>query len=120
MADKIDGRILDDLFAVIEARKKSGGADSYTAQLLAGGAAQTGRKLGEEAIETILAALDKAGDGAGDKKDKGEKLAGEAADVLYHLLVLLAGADVTLEQVYAVLEKRQGVSGLAEKASRKK
>ncbi len=111
---KPDGRVLDDLFAVIEARKKSGGADSYTAQLLAGGAAQTGRKLGEEAIETMLAALDK------EAGDSGDKLAGEAADVLYHLLVLLAGADVSLAQVYDALAKRQGISGLAEKAGRKK
>jgi phosphoribosyl-ATP pyrophosphohydrolase len=81
---------------------------SYTAKLLAAGVERCARKFGEEAVEAVIAAVgdDKAG------------LTGEAADVLYHLLVLLRAADVPLAKVMAELEKRTARSGLEEKASR--
>jgi phosphoribosyl-ATP pyrophosphohydrolase len=99
---------LNDLAATIAARAASGSGDSYTVRLLGTGRTGCARKFGEEAVETIIAALD------GDA----DALAAEAADVLYHLLVLLRSADVPLEQVMTKLAARTKQSGLAEKASR--
>ena len=82
--------------------------DSYTAKLLHDGIDRCARKFGEEAVETIVAAV--ARDRSG--------VALEAADVLYHLLVLLKASGVTLDEVMAELDRRTGQSGLAEKASR--
>jgi phosphoribosyl-ATP pyrophosphohydrolase len=101
---------LDHLFATIAARKGSDPSQSYTAKLLAGGVEKCARKFGEEATETVIAAI---------QKDKGE-LAKESADVLYHLLVLWAASGITPDDVYAVLKSREGMSGLDEKASRPK
>lgn len=100
--------VLNDLFATIEARKAEGGTDSWTAKLLAKGPEKCAEKFGEEAVEAIIEAV------------KGDRtaLASEAADVIYHLLVMLAARDVTLAEVEAVLANRQGISGIAEKASR--
>jgi phosphoribosyl-ATP pyrophosphohydrolase len=100
--------ILHELFDTIEARKAEGGAKSWTAKLLAKGPEKCAEKFGEEAIEAIIEAV------------KGDKVAltAEAADVLYHLLVMLAARDVSLEDVEAELAKRSGVSGITEKASR--
>ena len=101
---------LDRLFATIAARKADGDPSlSYTAKLLAEGVEKCARKFGEEAVETVLAAV------SGNK----EHLAAESGDVLYHLLVLWAAAGITPEEVYAALKKREGISGLAEKAARK-
>ena len=99
---------LDDLYATIEARKTADPASSWTAQLLAKGPEKCAEKFGEEAIEAIIEAV------------KGDRpaLTSEAADVLYHLLVMLAARDVPLEDVLAELERRQAQSGLAEKAAR--
>lgn len=99
---------LDDLFATIEARKTAAPDSSWTAKLLAKGPEKCAEKFGEEAIEAIIEAV------------KGDKtaLTAEAADVLYHLLVMLAARDVALSDVMAELERRQGTSGIAEKASR--
>jgi phosphoribosyl-ATP pyrophosphohydrolase len=102
-----DGRVLDALFAVIEERKAASPDSSYTAKLLAAGTAKTARKVGEEAVEVVVAAL-------GER----DRLAAESADLLYHLLVLWAGAGVKPEEVWTELARRQGTSGLAEKASR--
>ncbi len=100
---------LDRLFATIMARKQEGdAAQSYTAKLLSQGVEKCAKKFGEEAIETVLAAV------SGDKKH----LAAESADVLYHLLVLWAAAGIKPEDVYAELEAREHQSGLAEKAAR--
>ncbi len=96
------------LEAVIAARKGADPASSYTAKLLAGGPALAGKKLGEEAIEAVIAAV------AGDL----EALARESADLIYHWLVLLAAAGVDLNAVAAALEAREGRSGVDEKASR--
>jgi len=101
---------LDELFATITARKGSDPSQSYTAKLLAGGIEKCARKFGEEATETVIAAI---------QKDRGE-LAKESADVLYHLLVLWAASGITPDDVYAVLKSREGMSGLDEKASRPK
>lgn len=101
---------LDRLFATIAARKGADPARSYTASLLAEGRMKCAKKFGEEAVETVIAAVG---------QDK-NALARESADTLYHLLVLWAAADITPEDVYAVLRAREGQSGLAEKASRKK
>ena len=101
---------LDRLFATIASRKGSDPGQSYTAKLLASGVEKCAKKFGEEAIEAVIAAI---------QKDKIE-LAKESADVLYHLLVLWAASGVTPEDVYAVLKTREGQSGLEEKASRPK
>ena len=101
---------VDKLFATIAARKGSDPSQSYTAKLLAQGVEKCAKKFGEEATEAVIAAI---------QKDKTE-LAKESADVLYHLLVLWAASGITPEEVYAVLQSREGQSGLEEKASRPK
>ena len=93
---------------VIRDRRGASPDESYVAKLHARGLPVIARKLGEEAVETVIAAL------SGTR----EELTGEAADVLFHLLVLLAEKDVPLAEVLAELDRREGVSGLAEKASR--
>ena len=100
---------LSRLFDTIEARKTADPQSSWTAKLLAKGVEKTAEKFGEEAIEAIIEAT------RGDKP----RLTSEAADVLYHLLVMLAASDVSLQDVLAELERREGTSGLDEKAARK-
>jgi len=100
--------ILARLEAVVAARKGADPASSYTAQLLAGGPPRAAKKFGEEAVEAALAAV----------SDDPDALAAESADVIYHWLVMLAAAGVSLDQVAAKLEAREGRSGLEEKASR--
>ncbi|HDY96290.1 MAG: phosphoribosyl-ATP diphosphatase [Sulfitobacter litoralis] len=100
--------MLEDLFATIQSRKHSDPTSSWTAQLLAKGPEKCAEKFGEEAVEAIIEAV---------KNDKA-KLTSEAADVLYHLLVMLASRDVALSDVFAELTRRQHQSGLAEKDSR--
>lgn len=101
--------VLGRLEKTIAARKAAGDdKSSHTAKLLAKGPLKCAEKFGEEAIEAIVAAA--AQDSAA--------LVGESADVLYHLLVMLAARDVALDDVMAELERREGVSGVAEKASR--
>ena len=102
--------ILHDLAATIEARKGAEPDSSWTAKLLAKGPEKCAEKFGEEAIEAIIEAV----------KGDQEKLTSEAADVLYHLLVMLASRDVALDDVLVELARRQGTSGIAEKASRPK
>ncbi len=99
---------LDDLFQTIQSRKSADPSSSWTAKLFSKGPEKCAEKFGEEAIEAIIEAVknDKAG------------LTSEAADVLYHLMVMLASRDVTLDDVVQELAKRQSQSGLAEKASR--
>ncbi len=102
--------ILDRLFGVIESRKGADAQTSYTAKLLAAGTGEIARKLGEEATETIVAAL----------KDGREAVIAESADLLYHLLVLWADTGVQPQDVWRALAAREGVSGIAEKAARGK
>ena len=99
---------LSDLEAILAARAAAAPDESYTASLVAAGMPKAARKLGEEAVETIVAAL----------SDDRDNLTTEAADLLYHLLVVLRIADVPLDDVLAELARRTGQSGLAEKASR--
>lgn len=99
---------LDDLYATIASRREADPASSWTAQLLAKGPEKCAEKFGEEAVEAIIEAV------KGDRR----ALTSEAADVLYHLLVMLASRDVSLEDVLAELASRQSQSGLAEKAAR--
>ena len=100
---------LDDLARIVAERAAAAAAESYTAKLLADGPARAAKKLGEEAVEAAIAAVQ--GDRPG--------LTAEAADVLYHLLVVLQGANIPLSDVMAELERRTAQSGLAEKAARK-
>jgi phosphoribosyl-ATP pyrophosphohydrolase len=101
---------LAELDAIIHRRAAAPEAQSYTAKLLAGGPDKAAKKLGEEAVEAVIAAV------TGDR----EGLTKEAADVLYHLLVVLKKADVPLQAVMAELEARTAQGGLAEKAARGK
>jgi phosphoribosyl-ATP pyrophosphohydrolase len=101
---------LDRLAEIIAARKAADPESSWTAKLLAKGPEKCAEKFGEEAVEAIIEAV---------KGDR-EKLTAEAADVLYHLLVMLAARDVTLADVQAELARREGTSGLTEKAARQK
>jgi phosphoribosyl-ATP pyrophosphohydrolase len=97
------------LEATIAARRGADPASSYVAKLAQRGLGKIAQKLGEEATETVIAAL------TGSR----EELVGEAADLLFHLLVLLGDKDVPLAEVLAELERREGTSGIAEKSSRK-
>jgi len=99
---------LNDLAEIIAARKGADPDSSWTAKLLSQGPEKCAEKFGEEAVEAIIEAV---------KGDKA-RLTSEAADVLYHLLVMLAAHDVSLEAVLAELARRQGTSGLTEKAQR--
>jgi phosphoribosyl-ATP pyrophosphohydrolase len=93
---------------VIKERRAASPEESYVASLVARGLPVIARKLGEEAVEAVVAAL----------TDNREELIGEAADVLFHLLVLLAEKGISLDEVLAELDRREGLSGLSEKAAR--
>ena len=99
---------LSDLERIVAERGRSGAADSWTAKLLAAGIEKSAKKMGEEAVETVIAAV------------KGERaeLVSESADLLYHWLVVMAVAGVPLSDVMAELQRRTHRSGIAEKASR--
>ncbi len=104
-----DPAMLQRLETIIAARRGADPASSYVAKLTARGTGKIAQKLGEEAVETVIAAL---------AEDRAA-LVGEAADLLFHLLILLAAKDVPLAEVLAELERREGTSGIAEKAARK-
>lgn len=99
---------LSRLAATIAARRGADPETSWVAKLNARGVPVIARKLGEEALETVIAAL----------SGSHEELVGEAADTLFHLLVLLDAKGVKLDEVYAELDRREGTSGIAEKAAR--
>lgn len=100
---------LDRLQVVIAERRSASSDSSYVASLFVKGREKMAQKLGEEATETVIAAL--SGDPA--------KLTAEAADLLFHLMILLVEGGVGIDEVLAELDRREGVSGIAEKASRK-
>ena len=102
------GTVLDELEGVINVRKATESERSYTARLLAGGVPKIAAKVTEEAEELVQAAAAETDD----------RVVAEAADLLYHVLVLLAARDLSLRQVEETLAGRFGVSGLDEKASR--
>lgn len=99
---------LDRLAVTIAARKGADPETSWTAKLLAAGPEKCAEKFGEEAVEAIIEAV------KGDRT----RLIAEAGDVVYHLLVMLAARDITLADLIAELERREGLSGIAEKAAR--
>lgn len=100
--------ILQDLYQTVLSRKGADPASSYTASLYAKGTAKIAQKVGEEAVETCIEALQ------GNK----DKLAAESADLIYHLLVLWADQGLTPEDIFKILQAREGTSGIAEKNSR--
>ena len=104
----MSGFSLSDLESIVAERSKASPEQSWTAKLVAAGQPKAAKKLGEEAIEAVMAAV------TGDR----DNLTCEAADVLYHLLVVLKIAEIPLENVMAELERRTAQSGLKEKASR--
>jgi phosphoribosyl-ATP pyrophosphohydrolase len=99
---------LQKLETTILARRAADPSSSYVARLTARGRAKIAQKIGEEATEVVIAAM----------QDDPAALTGEAADLLFHLLILLADAGVPLDDVLTELDRRQGVSGLTEKAGR--
>ncbi len=99
---------LESLAKIVAERAHAGGERSYTRKLIEEGPVKAAKKLGEEAVETALAAV------SGDKK----ALVAESADLLYHLLVVLESQGVPLSEVYAELERRTARSGIDEKESR--
>ena len=101
---------IDRLFETIAARRGASARKSYTAKLIKAGIAQCAKKLGEEGVETALAAV------GGNKKE----IVSESADVLYHLLVLWTVTGIKPKSVYDALEKRRSRSGIAEKRGRKR
>ena len=101
--------VVERLFDVIESRRGKDPETSHTAKLFSRGRGKICQKLGEEAVETIVAALD----------EKPKHVARESADLLYHLLVLWAEVGLKPGQIWAELEAREGISGIEEKRSRK-
>jgi phosphoribosyl-ATP pyrophosphohydrolase len=113
-----DPSILRRLMAVIEDRKAARPPQSYTTQLLDGGVDRVGAKILEEAAELVEAARQSGGEPPKARKKTSQAVVHEAADLVYHLLVMLAACDVSLPQVESELARRLGTSGLEEKASR--
>ena len=107
-SSKPSAQVLEDLFAVIESRRGADPETSYTASLLHKGSEKIARKMAEEAIETVIAAVN----------ETPQRLASESADVLFHMLVLWADAGLKPADIWAELEKRRGTSGIEEKRSR--
>lgn len=101
--------VLDRLIARITLNRHADPATSYVAKMTAKGRAKIAQKVGEEAVETVIAAMG---------KDRGE-IVGEATDLMFHLALLLVDAGLSFDDIRAELERREGVSGLAEKANRR-
>ena len=110
MPPSADSAVLERLYALIASRKGGDVNASYTARLFARGTSKLAQKVGEEAVEAVIAAAERQPD----------RLIDESADLLYHLLVLWADAGVTPRQVFAELVRREGKSGVDEKKSRDK
>ncbi len=105
----VSPQVLDRLWDVVQARRGADPAVSHSARLLSRGTAKVAQKFGEEAVECLIEAV------VGDS----QAVVAESADVLYHLLVLWVSAEVHPSQVWAELERREGISGIAEKAARR-
>ena len=103
-----DPSVIDRLWTVVLSRRDAHPATSHSARLLSRGVAKVAQKFGEEAVEAVIEAV------MGNR----DALIGESADVLYHLLVLWVAAEISPEDVWAELRRREGVSGIAEKAAR--
>ena len=100
--------VLDRLARAIESRRNASPEHSHTAKLLSRGTKRIAQKLGEEAVETVIEAV----------RGRRDKLIQESADLLYHLMVLWADARVAPSEVWAELQRREGISGIAEKSQR--
>ena len=100
--------VLDRLWSVVMERRDANPAVSHSARLLGRGTAKVAQKFGEEAVECLIEAV------AGNR----DALVGESADVLYHLIVIWVNAGIRPDEVWAELQRREGISGIAEKASR--
>ncbi|MCL2428247.1 MAG: phosphoribosyl-ATP diphosphatase [Alphaproteobacteria bacterium] len=100
--------VLDRIFAVVTERRDADPAVSHSARLLARGRTKIAQKFGEEAVECLIEAV------AGNR----DALIAESADVLYHLIVVWVDAGIGVEEIWAELKRREGISGVAEKASR--
>lgn len=109
LQDAPDARILDQLWGTVLSRSEASPNESHSARLLARGTPKVAQKFGEEAVECVIEAIAK----------NRTALIGESADVLYHLLVLWVDAGLRPEEVWSELKRREGMSGLAEKAARK-
>jgi phosphoribosyl-ATP pyrophosphohydrolase len=105
----LNGSVLDSLYDIIESRRGAEPESSHTARLFSRGTDKIAQKLGEEAVETVI-------EGVRENKDG---VVNESADLLYHLLVLWAASGVRPAEVWAALDGRKGISGIAEKAARK-
>lgn len=110
LSDGVDAAVLDRLWSVVMSRCTADPAVSHSARLLSRGPAKVAQKFGEEAVECVIEAI---------LANKDAVIA-ESADVLYHLLVLWVASDVAPRDVWAELQRREGISGVAEKASRVK
>jgi phosphoribosyl-ATP pyrophosphohydrolase len=106
---RLNGSVLDSLYDIIESRRGADPESSHTARLFSRGTDKIAQKLGEEAVETVI-------EGVRENKDG---VVNESADLLYHLLVLWAASGVRPAEVWAALDGRKGISGIAEKAARK-
>ncbi len=104
----LNGAVLDALYEVIESRRGADPESSHTAKLFDAGPPKIAQKVGEEAVETVIEAI----------RANKEGIVAESADLLYHLLVLWAASGVQPDEVWAALEGRKGISGIAEKAAR--
>ena len=109
LPDAPDARVLDQLWGTVLARSTANPNESHSARLLSRGTDKVAQKFGEEAVECVIEAVAK----------NRTALIGESADVLYHLIVLWIDADLHPEEVWSELKRREGMSGLAEKAARK-
>ncbi|MCP1241828.1 phosphoribosyl-ATP diphosphatase [Acetobacter lambici] len=110
LSDEADASVLNRLYDVVQSRKNADPSVSHSARLLSRGTYKIAQKFGEEAVECLIEAV------AG----RTNLLVGESADVLYHLIVMWVNAGITPDEVWAELARREGTSGIAEKASRPK
>ena len=108
-ARALDGACLDRLFKVIDSRRGADPETSHTAKLLQRGTKRIAQKVGEEAVEAVIEAI----------RGNRQKLTAESADLLYHVLVMWADAGINPAEVWAELSKREGISGVAERAERR-
>ena len=104
------GAVLDRLYRTIESRRHADATTSHTARLFQKGTRKIAQKVGEEAVETVIEAI----------RGKRDRLVSESADLMYHLLVLWADARINPAEVWDELSRREGMSGIEEKASRDK
>lgn len=109
-ADKIDAEVIERVFAVIQSRRDGDPKQSYVAKQFARGRAKIAQKIGEEAAETVIAAI----------QDDKREIVAESTDLLFHMLMLWADAGIKPTDVFAELARREGLSGITEKKQRKK